>query len=89
MTPAKQDLPSGRGELRYASGDAYVGSFAAGRPDGEGTYTWKTGDRYEGAWKAGLKHGVGRFTWANGNRFEGEFADDERTERGTWVRRAP
>lgn len=85
----EQDLPSGQGELRYASGDAYVGSFAAGRPDGEGTYIWKTGDRYEGAWKAGIKHGVGRFTWANGDRFDGEFVNDERTERGKWVRRAP
>jgi hypothetical protein len=85
----EEDRPSGPGQLRYASGDTYVGRFAAGRPEGEGTYTWKAGDRYEGAWKAGLKHGVGRFTWANGDRFEGEFAHDERTERGTMVRRAP
>jgi hypothetical protein len=41
-------LPTGSGEIRFASGARHVGSFLAGRRHGPGVYHYTNGSRLEG-----------------------------------------
>lgn len=60
---------NGEGELDYANGDKYIGTFKMGKKDGKGIFTWKSGPYYSGEWKDGVRHGNGVHTQANGINF--------------------
>lgn len=70
-------LMNGKAEVRYASGEVYVGGVRNGVPDGEGVYTWRNGDSYKGPFERGKKHGTGQYTEVqSGRQFQVRYQDD-------------
>ena len=71
----------------YASGDRYVGAWAAGLRDGRGTLEAADGTTYMGEWKAGRRCGHGVLQAADGAVYEGEFFDDAQHGHGVCTER--
>lgn len=78
-------------EVRYPSGDFYVGEVVDGKREGRGTYYFQNGDIYVGEFVCDTFHGLGAFKKANfsingqacvGRSYEGEFKDGLRCGRG-------
>ena len=73
------DLPHGRGTMRYCSGaragNAHAGWWQHGVKHGPGTYTWSCGDTYTGHFSDDAMRGYGVLTHADGSRFGGFFVD--------------
>jgi hypothetical protein len=79
----------GKGKLKFACGDTYVGEFFEGSKNGNGTYVYANQSFYNGLWKNGIKHGRGvsvyktngsveKYSWSAGDIFDGEFVDNTR-----------
>lgn len=54
------------GEVRFPSGDRYLGRFKSGKFHGIGIYEKKGGGSYIGEWQGNTPHGVGRSSSADG-----------------------
>jgi hypothetical protein len=69
-------LPSGIGQMTYASGGEYRGNFESGLPQGEGVMVFgrdrgdNSGDRHEGLFDRGLRDGPGRYIFADGTEWQ-------------------
>ncbi len=64
------------GEIRFPSGDRYLGGFQSGRFYGIGIYEKQGGGGYIGEWRDNVPHGVGRSSNAYGNGIiEGKWAN--------------
>jgi hypothetical protein len=50
----------GRGEMKFSTGDKYVGEWKKGLKHGKGIYTYSNGDVYEGDYKHNIKEGHGK-----------------------------
>ncbi|CAI2364639.1 unnamed protein product [Moneuplotes crassus] len=77
----------GKGEIKYKSGDCYVGMLKGTKRHGKGIMTLVTNklgtDRndigeYEGKWVRDKRDGSGRMIYANGEIFEGIWKNDKR-----------
>lgn len=68
------NMPNGRGMLRYANGDVYEGMFANHKAHGRGKRTYINGDVREGMWANGASTGVGTKVYAaNGEVYSGDW----------------
>ena len=68
----------GFGEYSYgASGDHFIGYFAAGLKNGSGTVTFSNGHRFEGYWQNGAPSGKGTHTDLAGNSRSGLYSERE------------
>lgn len=83
---AKGNCVNGKGEMNFATGDVYKGTFRKGLAHGQGEMTWKSGDRYKGGWKDGKMDGRGEMKWAMGDRYAGSWSDNQMNGVGemTW-----
>lgn len=77
----KDDLPNGKGVLRYPNGTIYTGTFVDGLPT-HGLSVFVDGRIYEGDFVDDLWSGKGTLTWPNGDRYEGEFVIGQPTGAG-------
>jgi hypothetical protein len=59
------------GEIRYSTGDYYIGEYQSGKYHGKGTLEMSNGDQFTGDWKASFKDGYGVYTWKNGENIQG------------------
>lgn len=77
--------PNGIGEVVFANGDRFNGTFKNGRIDGKGTWTSGTsGNSYSGNWQNGKRQGTGTYSWAHSSQqYVGEWSDDKRHGKGT------
>ena len=78
-------------EVKYVSGDFYVGEVLDGKREGRGTYYFLNGDVYVGEFVADVFSGLGSFKKApfsvngkecKGRCYEGEFVGGQQTGRG-------
>ena len=53
---------SGRGSMRFRSGDTYTGGFMENVPHGPGQFLYPSGDMEEVMMEAGVRHGQSRYT---------------------------
>ena len=63
----------GKGRVRHANGDVYVGEYVADEKCGHGVLETARGVRYEGGFYAGLYHGQGTFTQKGKATLVGEW----------------
>jgi len=71
------DLQQGKGELSWADGRAYCGTFNQGKFHGQGRMVWNTPNGlliYEGQYIEDAKHGSGKFEWPDGGVYDGEWS---------------
>ena len=68
-----EDVPHGRGTMKWDNGSQYVGMFKNGERHGLGRYTHADGSRYVGEFKQDKRHGEGTYTWADGALYTGEY----------------
>jgi len=71
------DKKHGYGNLTYANGDFFVGTFKEDQQDGQGVYTAANGTIYTGSWQAGRKNGQFTITWPWGDEYIGTIKQDE------------
>ena len=56
---------SGYAEIKYPSGNKYVGYVSQAMRDGEGTFTWTDGAMYKGNWKNDTMNGRGEYKYSS------------------------
>lgn len=71
---------TGNGELLFANGDRYEGSFVEGKMQGKGKLTYNNGTIFEGYFennriKNTIIHDTGKFTFLNGDVYTGSIRD--------------
>ena len=62
-------LRHGKGQVRFPSGQSYVGEFKRGDYHGQGLLLSSTGHKYEGSFEKGLISGPGKLTLRDGTKF--------------------
>ncbi|TCI01091.1 hypothetical protein EZV61_19270 [Corallincola luteus] len=68
---------SGKGELRFPSGEYYSGGFLEGSYHGSGELYLPNKYKYIGSWQNGHKNGLGKIIWLHDmSYFEGDFMAD-------------
>lgn len=89
-TPAENKMehsPTGRfQEVKYESGNVYMGEIDEGVRNGYGIMNYKNGHKYCGYWKNNMFNGHGVYTFPDGEVYDGEWKDDKRNGHGinTW-----
>ena len=74
----------GEGTVINLIGDAYTGTFVAGKKSGQGTMNYANGDTYTGEWDADEPDGQGKMIYAKtGNVYTGGFQKSKRHGEGT------
>lgn len=67
-------IPNGKGELTYASGEKYIGTFSNGRLTGKGKWILISGKTFEGMFEDGKQvEGDGILEDTNGDIYTGYF----------------
>lgn len=79
------DLPDGHGQIVYANGDRYEGSFAQGCRNGHGVLTLNNGMKFDGMWLRDLQHGEGVIVFPDGASYRGLWRDGKITDKGTFT----
>lgn len=67
---------TGKGTIKYRTGQVFTGSWKEGKPQGSGTMVYPNSDVYEGEFKDGKRHGKGLFKFNNGSIYDGEWRFD-------------
>lgn len=70
----RDSIPDGEGEMRFADGSSYFGSWVDGYRHGHGTYT-DSQMIYVGEWKYDVPNGHGKANYSTGWSYEGEWAN--------------
>jgi radial spoke head protein 1 len=82
----RNNLPEGKGNIIFGSGEYFEGEFESGEADGKGRYIFLNGDYYEGNIEENKANGVGKFvgknfefegTWENSKPKIGKFINKE------------
>ena len=73
---------NGQGNIIYANGTKYEGSFKNDFHDGFGKLIQLNGETYEGEWKKGKINGKGMRIHANGNKYIGNYVNNVRNGEG-------
>ena len=73
---------NGQGNIIYANGTKYEGSFKNDYHDGFGKLIQLNGETYEGDWKKGKINGNGMRIHANGNKYIGNYVNNIRNGNG-------
>lgn len=67
-------LPHGRGLMKFANGDTYVGTFKHGQMHGsQAVYVWSNGSVYKGDFVNNIPHGHGDYKMDDERRYVGNF----------------
>lgn len=68
----------GRGEMKFSTGDKYVGQWKKGLKHGRGVYTYSNGDVYDGEYKHNIKEGHGQLRASKNTTvaIHSSYADD-------------
>ena len=61
---------SGRGSMKFRSGEIYSGSFLDNLPHGQGEFLYPNGDREEVSMEGGVRQGQSRYTSAEDGSVE-------------------
>lgn len=77
----------GHGEIKYVSGNHYVGQWVHDKREGAGTFNYACGDTYVGSWKAGMYEGHGKYSSTEGDEYEGEWKMDRPHGHGRYLYR--
>lgn len=68
---------SGNGQMIFANGDSYDGSYLSGQRNGNGEYIWKNGEKYIGEWSNDALCGKGKYIFNENEYIEGKFNNNE------------
>jgi len=71
------DKRHGYGNLTFANGDFFVGTFKEDQQDGHGVFTAASGTIYTGSWQAGRKNGQFTISWSWGDEYVGTIEQDK------------
>lgn len=78
--------PHGRGEIYFANGDYYEGTFQNGVPVNVGRFISENGSYYQGAIASGQANGYGvAFSTDTETKYEGNFVNDIPNGRGVEI----
>jgi hypothetical protein len=70
------DQLEGEGELTFANGDCFEGSFRGGLKQGEGLYSYRLkGESFRGSYLQGAKQGPGVYTFSDGSWEQGQYVN--------------
>ena len=72
----------GKGTMRWANGDVYVGEFYQGSRQGTGTLNFADGSEYVGDWWNNFMHGSGTRRFVNGDVYVGDYRYSRREGSG-------
>ncbi|CDW84351.1 phosphatidylinositol-4-phosphate 5- [Stylonychia lemnae] len=64
-------------QIKYLSGDIYIGQIKNEKRQGYGLYLYVNGDEYHGNWGKNLKQGKGKIIFQKGGEFAGTFENDD------------
>lgn len=81
-------IPHGEGQVTFANGDRYIGSFQLGKSDGNGEFFGETPEgkfHYKGQFKNDKMHGKGRYEFSNGDTFDGGFHEGKFSGEGLYI----
>ena len=73
---------NGQGNIIYANGTKYEGTFKNDYHDGYGKLMQSNGEIYEGEWKKGKINGKGMRIHSNGNKYIGNYVNNVRNGNG-------
>ncbi|TYZ59143.1 hypothetical protein PybrP1_000068 [[Pythium] brassicae (nom. inval.)] len=74
-----------KGIYRFrASGNTYIGGWAANKREGKGTYMFRDGSVFSGYFRNDHAQGRGKMVYANGNVYKGEFLHAEKHGDGVY-----
>lgn len=82
---ADQNIPHGKGIVKYINKDDFQGEFLNGTAFGKGIYYYDSGDLYEGEFYEDKKNGMGKETYINGDFYHGKFKMGEKFGRGKYT----
>mmetsp|Transcript_16124 Transcript_16124/g.41395 ORF Transcript_16124/g.41395 Transcript_16124/m.41395 type:complete len:1154 (-) Transcript_16124:92-3553(-) len=83
-----KDRPDGHGQMIYANGDNYEGTFSNGRRHGRGVFrNLQQTIKYDGEWQHGVRQGQGVLEDDHG-LYRGEFEEDLPHGKGLWKRKS-
>jgi hypothetical protein len=74
----ERNQKSGKGTLKWSSGELYRGDWLDGQRHGFGVHTWPDGSSFRGQWQHDARHGLGVFRWSGGQLFEGQWHFDKK-----------
>ena len=85
----KNDIPWGKGIIRYRNGDIYSGEIKNDTESGFGFLKFSENDSvnrssYFGNFKEGMRNGFGTFYWKDGGVHVGYFDSDLRNGEGSY-----
>mmetsp|Transcript_23521 Transcript_23521/g.44732 ORF Transcript_23521/g.44732 Transcript_23521/m.44732 type:complete len:421 (-) Transcript_23521:164-1426(-) len=72
----------GKGTMRWANGDKYVGEFYEGTRQGSGTLNFADSSEYVGDWWNNYMHGSGTRRFVNGDIYVGDYRYSKREGSG-------
>lgn len=78
------EIPHGRGEMRYKNGSVYEGEWSNGKKHGKGKLVYSDGAIYEGQWVKDKRHGWGFYSTAT-YKYDGQWEGDQKQGRGVIV----
>eukprot|EP01034_Spumella_vulgaris_P026395 gene26396-32971_t len=78
------DKRTGRGEMRYSSGEVYSGEWLDNKRSGQGKATYPHGEMFVGSWLNNVRNGPGVSNYSNGDSFTGRWSNGVRHGRGTF-----
>jgi len=79
MEAANEDI-----EIKYESGDSYVGQMKNKLRQGQGAYYYADGRIYNGTWENDKQSGEGVMNYPNGNSYRGNWLNGQRHGKGTY-----
>lgn len=74
----------GYGEITWADGRSYKGTFSQNRFNGSGVYTYRDGKVYTGPFRNGKKHGKGEINIPNKGVYKGIWENDQEVGAATF-----
>ncbi|CAB9519741.1 whole genome shotgun sequence [Seminavis robusta] len=80
----EDNLPHGKGLMRYDNGKFYNGEWDLGYWHGKGVLLSATGDSYNGDFVHSTRHGRGLYEYDNGDSYDGDFNADKPHGKGTF-----
>lgn len=73
----KDEVPHGRGVMKWPDGGQYDGEWRSGNRDGQGTMKWPDGRQFAGSWTRNEPNsGSGIWTLRDGRTFTGRLVND-------------
>lgn len=76
---------TGKSNIRYKTGDTYVGDVVNDERHGQGIFKYSTGGIYDGEWKRNNRDGKGKMVYSTGGIYDGDWKDEKRDGKGKMI----